>query len=141
MVYCTNCDAQINSTEVDWNDRPIEDDLRKRIAELEALVNVSEGLYERIYEQAARIAELEAENDQLTAHYATERQDDKWIPVSERLPEDTERMLTIVYDAFEDTTAISILQHYGDGDWFSWESERYVVTHWTPLPELPKERE
>ena len=26
------------------------------------------------------IAELEAENDQLTAHDATERQDDKWIP-------------------------------------------------------------
>ncbi len=105
----------------------IEEGLNKRIAELEALVNVSEGLYERIYEQAARIAELEAER--------------RWIPVSERLPEDTERMLTIVYDAFEDTTAISILQHYGDGDWFSWDSGRYVVTHWMPLPELPKECE
>ena len=57
--------------------------LRKRIAELESLVNVSEGLYERIYEQAARIAELEAEIDQLTAHDATERQDDK-------LPNDTQ---------------------------------------------------
>jgi len=60
-----------------WNIRPIEDDLRKRIAELEALVNVSEGLYERIYEQAARIAELEAENDQLTADSTDERKDDK----------------------------------------------------------------
>ena len=113
--------------------------LQSRIAELEALVNVSEGLYERIYEQAARIAELEAESDQLTAHSDIERQDDKWIPVSERLPEDTERMLTIVYDAFEDTTAISILQHYGDGDWFSWDSGRYVVTHWMPLPESPND--
>ena len=28
----------------------------------------------------ARIAELEAENDQLTAHSEIERQDDKWIP-------------------------------------------------------------
>jgi hypothetical protein len=28
----------------------------------------------------ALIAELEAESDQLTAHDATERQDDKWIP-------------------------------------------------------------
>ena len=27
-----------------------------------------------------RVAELEAEIDQLTAHDATERQDDKWIP-------------------------------------------------------------
>ena len=41
----------------------------------------------RIYLLTARIAELEAEIDQLTAHDATERQDDKWIPVSERLPE------------------------------------------------------
>jgi len=28
----------------------------------------------------SRIAELEAEIDQLTAHDATERKDDKWIP-------------------------------------------------------------
>jgi len=82
---------------------------------------------EEITDLNARIAELEAAQ--------------RWIPVSERLPEDTERMLTIVCDAFEDTTAISILQHYGDGDWFSWDSGRYVVTHWMPLPELPKECE
>ena len=100
-----------------------------------------EELAREIVQLHARIAELEAEIDQLTAHDATERQDDKWIPVGERLPEDTERMLTIVYDAFEDTTAISILQHYGDGDWFSWDSGRYVVTHWMPLPEPPQECE
>ena len=40
----------------DWNTRPIEDALR------------------------ARIAELEAEIYQLTAHSDIERQDDKWIP-------------------------------------------------------------
>ena len=39
-----------------WNTRPIEDAL------------------------TARIAELEAENDQLTARWRQERQDDKWIP-------------------------------------------------------------
>lgn len=44
-------------------------ELQARIAELEALVNVSEGLYERIYEQAARIAELEAENIRLGIEY------------------------------------------------------------------------
>ena len=49
-----------------------------RIAELEALVDVSEGLYGRIYEQAARIAELEAAQ--------------RWIPVSERLPEEEEEV-------------------------------------------------
>jgi len=82
-IECTNRKCSLygyGMSTGDWNTRPIEDDLRKRIAELEALVNVSEGLYERIYEQAARIAELEAEIVQLTAHDATERQDDKWIP-------------------------------------------------------------
>ena len=67
LNYCDNCSAESNVER--WNTRPIEDDLRKRIAELEALVNVSEGLYERIYEQAARIAELEAENIRLGIEY------------------------------------------------------------------------
>ena len=40
----------------DWNTRPIEDDLRKRIAE------------------------LEAESERFTVHSDIERQDDKWIP-------------------------------------------------------------
>ena len=79
-IECTNRKCSLygyGMSTGDWNTRPIEDDLRKRIAELEALVNVSEGLYERIYEQAARIAELEAENDQLTADSTDERKDDK----------------------------------------------------------------
>jgi hypothetical protein len=54
-----------------WNIRPIEDALHARIAELEALVNVSEGLYERIYEQAARIAELEGAKCETCVHYVT----------------------------------------------------------------------
>ena len=87
------------------------------------------------------VSELTIENEKLKARIAELEEKQRWIPVSERLPEDTERMLTIVYDAFEDTTAISILQHYGDGDWFSWDSGRYVVTHWMPLPEPPQECE
>ena len=51
LNYCDNCSAESNVEH--WNTRPIEDELR------------------------ARIAELEADNDQLTAHDATERQDDK----------------------------------------------------------------
>ena len=52
IVVCNDCGASAKSI-VDWNTRPIEDALN------------------------ARIAELEAESDQLTAHDATERQDDK----------------------------------------------------------------
>ena len=39
-----------------------------------------EELARKIKQMHARIAELEAENDQLTAHSDIERQDDKWIP-------------------------------------------------------------
>ena len=57
-VWCQECFAEMPSIDIEsavelWNTRPIEDELR------------------------ARIAELEAENDQLNAHDATERQDDK----------------------------------------------------------------
>jgi hypothetical protein len=51
LNYCDNCSAESNVEQ--WNTRPIEDALN------------------------ARIAELEAEIDQLTAHDATERQNDK----------------------------------------------------------------
>ena len=39
-----------------------------------------EELARQVMTMHTRIAELEAEIDQLTAHDATERQDDKWIP-------------------------------------------------------------
>lgn len=75
----------------DWNTRPIEDDLRKRIAELEEIDKLRSESISTLNQANAnnedeiellekRIAELEAEIDQLTAHDATERQDDKWIP-------------------------------------------------------------
>ena len=184
-----------------WNIRPIEDALKKRIAELEALVNVSEGLYERIYEQAARIAELErdvkwreesistiehalanneddiemlesriaeleAENirlgieyqrmrlalgniainskralnesptDHLTVHSDIERQDDKWIPVSERLPDNWKSVLTI--DISKSTRdMVTAFYNPETSLWSTHFSCDLWVTHWMPLPESP----
>ena len=63
LNYCDNCSAESNVEH--WNTRPIEDALNKRIAE------------------------LEAEIDQLTVHSDIERQDDK-------SPNDTQPQ-TIVY--------------------------------------------
>ena len=54
LNYCDSCSAEANIEH--WNNRPIEDALR------------------------ARIAELEAENERFTVHSDIERQDDKWIP-------------------------------------------------------------
>ncbi len=47
---------------------------------MELSEGIPHGLRECHLRAVARIAELEAEIDQLTAHDATERQDDKWIP-------------------------------------------------------------
>ena len=75
----------------------------------------------------ARIAELEAAQ--------------RWIPVSERLPEDGETVFVIIHDGFErfeNGNEVARLTYLGNGNWWSWESERYVVTHWMPLPQPPE---
>ena len=128
LNYCDNCSAESNVEH--WNNRPIEDALNARIAELEAeidkdvdltivglrkellnaqsriaeletkirhkaLCQASEDEEERAHleklvpDLKKRIAELEAEIDQLTAHSDIERQDDK-------SPNDTQTS-TIVY--------------------------------------------
>jgi hypothetical protein len=60
LNYCDNCSAESNIEH--WNTRPIEDDLRKRIAELE--VEVTKG-HELQDSYCDRIAELEAYIDEL----------------------------------------------------------------------------
>ena len=61
-IFCSKCDGAITEGRSEkqvvtiWNTRPIEDELR------------------------ARIAELEAESERFTVHSDIERQDDKWIP-------------------------------------------------------------
>ena len=89
-------------------------------------------------ELQARIAELEAESERFTVHSDIERQDDKWIPVSERLPELDQDVLAIV----DDDIVIGDFRQEWDGEiYFSRDevgSTRYV-THWMPLPELPEE--
>jgi hypothetical protein len=79
------------------------------------------------------IAELEAKVDQLTAHSDIERQDDKWIPVSERLPEDLQSIIVFTKD--RKTYIIRFLELYGREGFGSLSD---IVTHWMPLPVLPE---
>ncbi|MFA5458310.1 MAG: DUF551 domain-containing protein [Synergistaceae bacterium] len=74
--------------------------------------------------------------DQLTAHYATERQDDKWIPVSERLPDNWKSVLTI--DISKSTRdMVTAFYNPETSLWSSHFSCDLWVTHWMPLPEPP----
>ena len=79
------------------------------------------------------IAELEEEIDQLTSHSNIERQDDKWIPVSERLPEDLQSIIVFTKD--RKTYIIRFLELYGREGFGSLSD---IVTHWMPLPVLPE---
>ncbi len=82
------------------------------------------------------IAELEEEIDQLTSHSDIERQDDKWIPVSERLPEDLQSIIVFTKD--RKTYIIRFLELYGREGFGSLSD---IVTHWMPLPVLPEVQE
>ena len=90
-----------------WQTRPIEDDLRKRIAELE-----------------------EAQ---------------RWIPVSDRLPEDGVAVLVAFTENPKDIDILTAkyYKHYagfgGLDNWWNIEGwHTGNVTHWMPLPEPPE---
>lgn len=65
------------------------------------------------------IAELEAER--------------RWIPVSERLPEDLQSVVIITNDSM--TGIVRYLELYGREGFGAWSED---VTHWMPIPKLPE---
>lgn len=63
----------------------------------------------------------------------------KWIPVTERLPEQTSRCLVARWDYVTDKPFIDILWFEKGIWWNRLHVGNYAVTHWMPLPEPPKE--
>ena len=103
-----------------------------------------------LFNACAEISRLRKRIEELEAELAKYR----WIPVSERLPEDREEVLTI--DSFE-AYALSVFQKKAtvlddNNDWKEVENAFYIEgrginpdsktadypTHWMPLPEPPE---
>ena len=73
-----------------------------------------------------RVRELESENARL-------KDAQRWIPVSERLPEDLQSIIVFTKD--RKTYIIRFLELYGREGFGSLSD---IVTHWMPLPVLPE---
>jgi len=130
-------------------------DYEARIATLEKALNIDTDLTIAelrvdLRDATARIAELEAEIERLTVHSDIERQDDKspndtqtqtivygkWIPVSERLPEDGEVVWLWDGNNLGMGYYLVLAGQFMDRDT---PLRRIKPTHWMPLPESPND--
>ena len=105
-------------------------------------VNVRNVFAEDYAQAADAIEELSRENESLakSVNEASEILRKRWIPVTERLPEQGKRYLVIRFDEVTKTQFIDILWHDAHDLWWNrLYKGQYNVTHWMPLPEPPKE--
>lgn len=63
----------------------------------------------------------------------------KWIPVSERIPDNTEPVLCIEKRADFGTYGQPFVCWHDGGGWVGKTNYRPIVTHWMPLPAAPQE--
>ena len=91
---------------------------------------------------------LTIQNKQLEAENAALRERTRWIPVSERLPDENVAVLAVVSSAFSDFRYIQIAHHVPSVPQWNTEdgvhfhgTEYQRIAHWMPLPEAPKEDE
>lgn len=65
----------------------------------------------------------------------------EWMKCSEKMPENGKNVLVVItQDGYTD---ICVGETYGEGNWmisgeFWYEKSDPAITHWMPLPELPK---
>ena len=86
-----------------------------------------------------RLSEVRELADYLIAHGVTVQE---WIPVNERLPDDSGLTLVRVdFSMWDEKVNVPSLERYVNEEkaWFCDGAKLTNVTHWMPLPEAPKE--
>lgn len=80
---------------------------------------------------------LDGEIDKLEAENAALKETQRWIPVSERLPETYKPVLTV---DMSEATQVPVPAFYNPDTecWSTHFKYDLWVTHWMPLPELPE---
>ena len=121
------------------------DELIKRLRETSIDFGESDHVSVMLIEAADAIEELwklfqsaEKDNAKLTAWYVEKCNKHKWIPVTERLPEESGHYL-VCYRSGKYVSWIQI--DYWLNDRFLGGDHEKQVTHWMALPEPPKDGE
>ena len=100
---------------------------------------------EAIEELTAEVARLRGELILKNNELLKLREENRWIPTSERLPENDHSVLVIVSGRIGNIhldRAIELAEFSMDEGWIleMWpEWENPTVTHWRPMPEVPRE--
>lgn len=67
----------------------------------------------------------------------------RWIPVTERLPDNIDEEVLVCNEGYgKDGTGFATVAVYNGNGWLEcWERKQYLacITHWMPLPEPPEE--
>lgn len=84
------------------------------------------------------IRALQYDRDQYEKGYRDAKQEQRWIPVSERLPEaDKNVLVCTIHGSFK----VAGCNFYNNGTEVSWATNdglgERAITHWMPLPEPP----
>ena len=120
------------------------DELIKRLRECTAEQNGEKTLWHQaadaIEELKKQLDNAEIENIKLKEEFAKYRRNNRWIPVTERLPEEEEVVLV-----WGGASVYTAKRHnkYGELMWWKLNSRWHYCnpTHWMPLPGPPKDGE
>lgn len=116
------------------------DMLRRWLAFVHGMQNAGCQLpHNLIVESEAMLAAAQHDTPALNPVQSVDSVADRWIPVSERIPDNAEPVLCIEKRADFGTYGQPFVCWHDGGGWVGKTNYRPIVTHWMPLPAAPQE--